>query len=40
MNDALKEFHDIFCPELSFDDPKLTFLLIEKINELKGEKQK
>ena len=34
-NDALIRFHDEFCPELSYDDPKLTFLLIEKINELK-----
>ena len=36
MNDALKKFHDEFCPDLSYDDPKLTSLLIEKINELKG----
>jgi hypothetical protein len=35
MNDALIRFHDEYCPELSYDDPKLTFLLIEKINELK-----
>jgi hypothetical protein len=34
-NDALKSFRSEFCPDLSFDDPKLTFLLIKKINEIK-----
>jgi len=39
-SDALIRFHDEFCPELSYDDPKLTFLLIEKINELKKIEEK
>ncbi len=38
MNEALKKFHDEFCPNISYDDPKLTVMLIEKIQELKGEK--
>ena len=37
MNNALKKFHDHFCPEMSYDDPKLTFLIIEEINKLKKE---
>jgi len=40
MNDALVRFHDEFCPELSYDDPKLTMLLIEKILEWKKENAK
>jgi hypothetical protein len=37
ISDALKRFHDEFCRELSYDDPKLTFLLIEKVNEMRKE---
>jgi hypothetical protein len=33
-SDTLKRFHDEFCQELSYDDPKLTFLLIERINKM------
>lgn len=32
-NEALKRFHDSQCPLLSYDDPELFYLLLEKLKE-------
>jgi len=35
MNDALKKFQKTVCPDIPFDDPKLTQRLLEEISKLK-----
>ncbi len=35
---SLVKFRDENCPDISYDDPQLFYLLLEKIIELKGEK--
>jgi len=39
-NNALKLFHDKFCPNLSYDDPKIFYKLLEEIKKLKEKKFK
>lgn len=36
-SELLKEFKKETCPDVSFDDPKLTAKLIESISKLKQE---
>jgi hypothetical protein len=37
-NDSLKKFRDNFCPDLSFDDERLFYRLVEEMAKLKEEK--
>ena len=37
-NDSLKKFRDTVCPDLSFDDERLFYRLVEEMAKLKEEK--